>query len=193
MTHGARCSPGSPRSPTTRRPSSSSCVRPAGDAGLSQTGRSRRGWAPSQSAVARLERGDADVPPVDAAALRRGTRPARRASASSTRADLGGAADDEAAELAGRLPVPVPAASGPMPERRDPVVVPIVYEPLRPDCSSCTSRRTVLLGGPLDAADGDAGRRRADEPRRRSSRRAARSTAPAARSPRSSPCSTSSR
>ena len=39
----------------------------------------------------------------------------------------------------------------PTPERRDPIVVPMVYEPLEP-IQQLYQRRTILLGGPLDAA-----------------------------------------
>ncbi len=47
-------------------------------------------------------------------------------------------------------PYPYPPER-PMPERRDPVVVPIVYESGDP-LQQLYDRRTVLLGGPLDAA-----------------------------------------
>ena len=166
--NGARCSRGSPIT-TTRRRSSSKLVRARRDAGLSQTAIAAR-MGTSQSAVARLERGDADV---RLSTLQRYAEALDRHVAFGVveRTGREGSTDDDAAELAGD-PLPVPSER-PVPERRDPVAVPIVYEsgdPLR----QLYERRTVVLGGPLGRGHGDTDRRRADEPRRRSSRRAAR-------------------
>ena len=122
-------------------------VRARRDAGLSQTAIAAR-MGTSQSAVARLERGDADV---RLSTLQRYAEALDRHVAFGVveRTAVEGSTDDDAAELAGD-PLPVPSER-PVPERRDPVAVPIVYEsgdPLR----QLYERRTVVLGGPLDAA-----------------------------------------
>ena len=144
MRNGARCSRGSPRSPTTRRRSSSNWSGPAATPACHRRPSRRAGT--SQSAVARLERGDADV---RLSTLQRYAEALDRHVAFGVVERAEGRADDDAAELAGD-PLPVPSER-PVPERRDPVAVPIVYEsgdPLR----QLYERRTVVLGGPLDAA-----------------------------------------